>query len=111
MTRFTPPQSCSLWEKLNVGLRLRRFDSGVLVVQSLALSDEKVTSLLLELADQSTDGICAAEVAQHLGLTPAITKEYLLATESRAVLCRDDAPDGLRFYRNPWREPHNTGQT
>lgn len=83
----------------------------MLVVQSLALSEEKLTSLLLDLADKSVDGICATEVAQHLGLTPAITKEYLLATESRAVLCRDDAPDGLRFYRNPWREPHNTGQT
>jgi ESCRT-II complex subunit VPS36 len=95
----------------------------VLVVQSLALSEEKVcfarwsgcfgsnakrcapkvTALLLELADKSADGICATDVAQHLGLTPAITKEYLLAAEARAVLCRDDAPDGLRFYRNPWR--------
>lgn len=38
-------QACSLWEKLHVGLRLRRFDSGVLVVQSLALSEEKVCAL------------------------------------------------------------------
>ena len=37
-------QACSLWEKLHVGLRLRRFDSGVLVVQSLALSEEKARS-------------------------------------------------------------------
>ena len=79
------------------------------MVQSLALSEEKVTSLLLELADKSPDGICATEVAQHLGLTPAITKEFILATESRAVLCRDDAPDGLRFYRNPWWDAHNKG--
>lgn len=62
-----------------------------------------MTAVLVELAEKSADGICAADVAQHLGLTPAITKEYLLAAESRAVLCRDDAPDGLRFYRNPWR--------
>ena len=80
-------------------------------MQSLALSEEKVTSLLLELADKSQDGICATDVAQHLGLTPAITKEYLLATESRAVLCRDDAPDGLRFYRNPWRDTRSSNGT
>ena len=55
------------------------------------------------LAAQGSEGTCAADAAHQLGLTPAIAREYLLAAEARGVLCRDEAPDGLRFFKNPWR--------
>lgn len=106
-------------------LRLRRFDSGVLAVQAQAHSDEKVrrpvalpphalltcaaspqvAEQLEALAAQGDEGTCAADAAHQLGLTPAIAREYLLAAEARGMLCRDDAPDGLRFFVNPWRTP------
>jgi ESCRT-II complex subunit VPS36 len=62
-----------------------------------------VSELLEQLAAQSDDGTCAADAAHRLRLTPALAREYLLAAEARGLLCRDDAPDGLRFFRNPWR--------
>ena len=129
-THLTRPhrgaQACSLWEAQRVGLRLRRFDSGVLVVQSQAHSDDQerlarqprcmapamltsasltmqMAASLERLAEQSADGVCAADASRALGLPPAVAREYLLAAEARGVLCRDDAPDGLRFFRNPWR--------
>ena len=86
-----------------MGLRLRRFDSGVLAVQSAALSDDAMAAALERMADASGDGICAADAARQLSLPPALAREHLLAAEARGALCRDDAPDGLRFYRNPWR--------
>ena len=58
---------------------------------------------LERMAEQSADGVCAADASRALGLPPAVVREYLLAAEARGVLCRDDAPDGLRFFRNPWR--------
>jgi ESCRT-II complex subunit VPS36 len=119
-------QACGLWSALRVDLRLRRFDSGVLVVQSRAHSDEQaravcactplevarsltlasqVSAALEQLAANTLEGVCAADAAHQVGLTPAIARECLLAAEARGVLCRDDAPDGLRFFKNPWRSP------
>lgn len=96
-------KACALWDKLRVGLRMRRFDSGVLAVQSAAHSDDAMAASLDSLAAASADGISATDAARALGLTPAVAREHLRAAEACGVLCRDDAPDGLRFFRNPWR--------
>ena len=42
----------------------------------------------------------ASDVAAALSVPLAIASEHLLAAESHGSLCRDDGPEGLRFYRN-----------
>jgi ESCRT-II complex subunit VPS36 len=44
--------------------------------------------------------ITSTEVAVGLGVPVPIAGEHLRTAEARGVLCRDDGPEGLRFFRN-----------
>ena len=44
--------------------------------------------------------LTANEVAIALRIPVAIASEHLKTAESAAILCRDDGPEGLRFFRN-----------
>lgn len=35
-----------------------------------------------------------------LAISLPVAREHLLTAELKGVLCRDDGPEGLRFYRN-----------
>lgn len=96
-------QACSLWEKFDVSVMLRRFDSGVMVLQSKTHSDDEVfarISSLMMKPETLRNGISASDAAMTLGVAPAMAKEYLLAAEGKGLLCRDVSPDGFRFYAN-----------
>ncbi|KAG9458651.1 hypothetical protein H6P81_003159 [Aristolochia fimbriata] len=100
-------QACSIWEKFDVPVMLRKFDSGVMVIQSKAHSDEEVfgriKTLVLRPAALRT-GVSASDAAITLGIAPALAKEHLLNAESKGLLCRDVSPDGFRFYVNLYKE-------
>ena len=49
--------------------------------------------------------ITRTEVAVSLGVPVAIAGEHLRVAEGRGVLCRDDGPEGLRFFRNFFSDP------
>ncbi|OIW06155.1 hypothetical protein TanjilG_01782 [Lupinus angustifolius] len=100
-------QACSLWEKFDVSLVLRKFDSGVMVIQTKSHSDEEVITkikILVMKPDALRHGISASDAARTLGVAPAMAKEHLLSAESKGVLCRDISPDGFRFYINLFLE-------
>jgi ESCRT-II complex subunit VPS36 len=44
--------------------------------------------------------LTSSDVAAALSVPLAIANEHLLAAEAKGVLCRDDGPEGVRFYRN-----------
>ena len=44
--------------------------------------------------------LTASEVAIALRVPVSIAAEHLYTAESAAVLCRDDGPEGLRFFKN-----------
>lgn len=44
--------------------------------------------------------LTASDVAAELSIPLAIAGEHLAAAEVRGALCRDDGPEGLRFFRN-----------
>ena len=44
--------------------------------------------------------VTASNVAGALTIPLAIASEHLLTAEGRGVLCRDDGPEGLRFFHN-----------
>ena len=50
-------------------------------------------------------GITSTEVAAAMAVPLAVAAEHLLMAEAKEVLCRDDGPEGLRFFRNFFRNP------
>ncbi|XP_028103093.1 vacuolar protein sorting-associated protein 36 [Camellia sinensis] len=99
--------ACSLWGKFDVPVMLRKFDSGVMVIQNKSHSDEEVFSRIKVLVlkpDALRTGISASDAAITLGIAPAMAKEHLLTAESKGLLCRDVSPDGFRFYINLFQE-------
>ncbi|KAJ0975419.1 hypothetical protein J5N97_017384 [Dioscorea zingiberensis] len=100
-------QACAIWEKFDVPIMLRKFDSGVMVIQNKAHSDEEVFARITALAMKSDAlrmGISPTDAALMLGIAPALAKEHLLTMESKGMLCRDVSPDGFRFYINLFKE-------
>ena len=94
--------------QVGLPLRLRRFSSGVIVVQSADFTDEAVAKKIEKLVAPEAlsgnvglgPGVGPAEVSVALGLPIALAQEALLVAEMQGVLCRDDGPEGLRFYWN-----------
>ncbi|XP_039021971.1 vacuolar protein sorting-associated protein 36-like isoform X1 [Hibiscus syriacus] len=105
-------QACSLWEKFDVPVMLRKFDSRVMVIQNKSHSDEEVFARIKSLATKPEalrNGISPTDAAMTLGIAPAMAKEHLLTAENKGLLCRDISPDGFRFYINlfPEIDPFN----
>ncbi|XP_010452394.1 PREDICTED: vacuolar protein sorting-associated protein 36-like [Camelina sativa] len=100
-------QACTLWEKFDVPVMLRKFDSGVMVIQNKSHSDEEVMSrirMLVTKTEALRAGVTASDAALTLKIAPAMAKEHLLTAETKGLLCRDMSPDGLRFYFNLFPE-------
>lgn len=51
-------------------------------------------------------GVTTAEAATALGVPVPVAGEHLSAAEASGLLCRDDGPEGLRFYKNFFAEVH-----
>ena len=89
------------------GMQLRRFDSGVLVIQAASLNDTDIARQLVELCssgckvgDSMYVGKLATEFSQALGLSLPLCKEQLAMAEQRGALCRDESVVGVRFFPN-----------
>jgi len=107
--------AAKLFPKVGAPMALRTFPSGVTVVQSAAHGDEAVCGRLRALAAAPGDaaaggvpglgpGLSAGDVARASGVSVAIVREQLLTAEAAGVLCRDQGPEGLRFFRNFFRD-------
>ncbi|KAJ8529368.1 hypothetical protein K7X08_036203 [Anisodus acutangulus] len=100
-------RACSLWEKFDVPVMLRKFDSGVMVIQSKNHSDDEVFTRIRSMVttpDALRAGITASDAATTLGIAPDMANEHLLAAEGKGLLCRDVSPDGFRFFVNLLQE-------
>ncbi|KAE8766691.1 vacuolar protein sorting-associated protein 36 [Hordeum vulgare] len=86
---------------------LRKFDSGVKVIQTKTHSDDEVFARISSLAqklDALLKGISPSDAAFILGIAPALAKEHLLNAENKGLLGRDVSPDGFCFYINLFNE-------
>ncbi|XP_064405346.1 vacuolar protein-sorting-associated protein 36-like [Halichondria panicea] len=95
--------ACNQFKSLSLPLRMRRFDSGVLVVQSLSHSEEVIIKTTAELIKES-GSLTAEELSKHSGVSIMLANERLLGTEKVGLVCRDDSVEGLRFYPNRFLE-------
>lgn len=109
-------RAAELWEKLKLPVRLRRFKSGLLVVQRYGWSDEKTVRQLQEWMeelrrvppDESVPwdwtvfgrAVTAQEAAQRFKWSVGVAAEELEMAEDRGVLCREEGIEGLRFWSN-----------
>ncbi|MBE7180186.1 MAG: hypothetical protein INR71_03090 [Terriglobus roseus] len=120
-------KAAQLWDKLRLPVRLRRFKSGLLVVQGRERTDEKTVAGLVAWLqtthftddmgtapwDQRTygRGVSAHEVAEHFGWSLGVASEELEMAEELGALCREQGLDGIRFWEN-WltrMDPINLG--
>lgn len=109
-------KAANMWESLHLPIRLRRFRSGLLVVQDRSRTDAKtIASLLAWLRDPPKSamtagdaqlgsvfgkGITAQEAAERFGWSVGVANEELEMAEETGALCRDQCLDGIRFWEN-----------
>lgn len=109
-------KAARLWDKLKLPVRLRKFKSGLLVVQGRDRTDDKtIASLLAWLQklhfvssgrETTWDihlfgrGVTAQETAEKFGWSLGIATEELEMAEENGVLCREQSLDGIRYWEN-----------
>ncbi|KAF2180480.1 Vps36-domain-containing protein [Zopfia rhizophila CBS 207.26] len=117
-------KAARMWEKLKLPVRLRRFKSGLLVVQGVDGTDEKtIASLLAWLRELHNEppltevpwdwrtygrGVTAQETAEKFGWSVGVATEELEMAEENGALCREQGLDGLRFWEN-WLLSNSAG--
>ncbi|KAF2662360.1 Vps36-domain-containing protein [Lophiostoma macrostomum CBS 122681] len=109
-------KAARMWDTLRLPVRLRKFKSGLLVVQGRDRTDEKtIASLLawlkeLHYISPANDvrwdwqtygrGVTAQETAERFGWSVGVATEELEMAEESGALCREQGLDGLRFWEN-----------
>lgn len=90
---------CELMEMLGLPVRLRTFDSGVMVLQSQSQNEEEIVGNTTALVTERTS-LTAEELSQMVGVSVVLARERLLLTEKLGGVCRDENIEALRFYPN-----------
>jgi ESCRT-II complex subunit VPS36 len=102
-------KACFLVDDLQLGIHFKKFPSGVMVMQLVALTDARIADRIVEIfRQQQSDmqqpggavGLKISDMAVALQMSVIVTKEMLLQVERFGKLCRDECSDGLYFYLN-----------
>lgn len=80
-------------------VKLKKFDSGVLALQSYSCDEAIVLKKTVETL-LTHGSLSAQELSTSIGVPVVLAKEYLLSTEKNGKSCRDESIEGLRFYPN-----------
>ncbi|DAZ95899.1 TPA: hypothetical protein N0F65_012610 [Lagenidium giganteum] len=93
--------AASLQKKLRLGSHLRRFDGGLIVLQSDSHREDRVAERLLAMATTSSLGyITSSDVSLELHISLPLAWEYLKVAEELGKICRDDTFEGINFFPN-----------
>ncbi|KAH8803113.1 vacuolar protein sorting protein-like protein [Xylogone sp. PMI_703] len=109
-------KAARMWEKLKLPVRLRKFKSGVLVVQGSDRTDEKTIKTLLQWLgelhhippekevpwdwEQFGRGVTAQDVAERFGWSIGVAEEELELAEEKGALCREESIEGRKYWEN-----------
>ncbi|KAI7852983.1 EAP30/Vps36 family-domain-containing protein [Circinella umbellata] len=88
------------FEELKLPFRLRKFPSGLLVIQSQYMDDDRAARRILQHVKQQGGHITALQLAEIENLALALATEQLLITEQKGLICRDEGPTSLTYYEN-----------
>lgn len=89
---------------------MRAFSSGVTVIQSNLHDDDEVCRKVALLVDAGRDlgglgsPLTASDVAVAFSIPISLAQQHLLTAEMMGILCRDDGPEGVRFFHNFFRD-------
>uniref|UniRef100_R4G8R8 Vacuolar protein-sorting-associated protein 36 n=1 Tax=Rhodnius prolixus TaxID=13249 RepID=R4G8R8_RHOPR len=98
--------AAKMLEKLALPIRLRVFESGVMVLQLSSHDDNAVVGDTTA-SVKMNGSISPAELSQALGISVLLARERLTTTEKKGFICRDESIEGLRFYSNLFLERCN----
>ncbi|KAI8375039.1 EAP30/Vps36 family-domain-containing protein, partial [Choanephora cucurbitarum] len=87
------------FESLKLPFRLRKFSSGLLVIQSIDMDDSRAASRVLKHVKHQ-GLLTALKLAELENLALPVATEQLIMTERMGFICRDEGPTGLSFYEN-----------
>ncbi|KAI9282459.1 EAP30/Vps36 family-domain-containing protein [Umbelopsis sp. AD052] len=90
--------SCQ-FDTLHLPVRLKRYESGLLVIQSLNLSDDRVAQRIVNHVKQYGP-LTAMRIAELENLALPVAVEQLYMTEAKGLLCRDASSAGITFFEN-----------
>jgi ESCRT-II complex subunit VPS36 len=92
-------KACQLFEPLNLPMKLKKFESGVIVIQSSKYSDEEMIQQIESIINEQNDKcITAVTLAQKLKISIVLAREILHTAEQNQSLCRDETEEALSFY-------------
>ncbi|CAN6606186.1 vacuolar protein-sorting-associated protein 36 [Trichomonascus vanleenenianus] len=97
--------ACEMFAKLNLPIRLRRFESGVLVVQEAYRTRQNMVKSILQWIRalepwQAEVGVSAQDASVKFGWSFTVAVEELEMAEKEGALCRDEQISGVRFFEN-----------
>lgn len=92
--------ACQQFDVLKLPIRLRKFRSGILVVQDRSRSDASTRRAVLTWLQARTLGASALDAADRFGWSIGVAKEELEMVEEHGDIARDVGVQGLRFYEN-----------
>ena len=107
-------KAAGLFEKLKIPVRLKRFKSGLVVVQEVGRTDEATVERIMSWiktfsGDTGTElgingnwgsGVTPLEAAEKFGWSVGVATEELEMAEEKGVLCREVGVEGVRFWIN-----------
>jgi ESCRT-II complex subunit VPS36 len=103
-------------EGIGVGLRVRTFRSGLVVLQDARVDDDRLAEMLRDAcagagagassagAYSMGGGMTALDASGLLNTTPLLAEEQLCWAEERGYLARDEQVETVRFYPNLFGE-------
>ncbi|CAC5390566.1 VPS36 [Mytilus coruscus] len=91
--------ACEMLEILRLPVRLKTFDSGVMVLQLQSHDEEQIIKDTTKTVEEN-QSMTSEELSQNAGISVILAKERLLLTEKVGGVCRDESVEGLRFYPN-----------
>lgn len=109
-------KAAEAWERLGLPIKLRRYRSGLLVVQRKDASDEKTIKQLQDWLNSMKKtqpdqpvlwnhesfgfGVTAQQAAAKFGWSLGVASEELEMAEETGALCREEGVEGLKFWLN-----------
>lgn len=95
--------ACSTLEKQDLGLKLVKYDSGLVVLQCDDFDVNTINNQILDIFND-IESTSAQELALKIGVSVALARQRLLDSENFGLICRDESVQGLRFYPNKFLE-------
>jgi ESCRT-II complex subunit VPS36 len=87
-------------DSLGLSFRLRKYESGVKVLEPKTLTDEFIADGIIALLKDHDKGLSALQLAFLTKISIIVAQEHLLLVERMGLVCRDDSIESLQFYPN-----------